>query len=291
MQEVILIDKVGKKNSVVINIEFTNKNLAKNLPELYLYYKLRVATVATGGWVKDFIYTKNERYNVLPNLVKLGWITEDLKKINKYRDVVANCGCKSKVSADLSGFELSDMETFKGYVIAVNEKYLLDKKEKLNKQISDCLTKGKSVPRSWIRLKGATQIELATTKTKDGDITTITGRAFNDELARLMGLGTATITRWRAKSKDNGFNTYELRNIRVNTNHLHKATKVVVEDRRAKGSVYHARDNKAAIFTKDLLITSGIKLFIVSGKNTNAKRDARVKLVNKIMAKRNVELV
>lgn len=289
--DVIVIDKVGKKKSVVINLEFTNKNLSNNLPELYLYYKLRVATVATGGWIKDFKYTNNEKYNVLPKLIKLGWATEDYKKINKYRDLVVSYRCKSKVSADITEFELCNMETFKAYVLAINEKYLLDKKERVNKQISDCLSKGKIVPKSWIKLKGATQIELATKKTKGGDITTLTGRAFNDELSRLMGLGTATITRWRAKSKDNGFNLYELRNIRVNTNHQNKTTKIVVEDRKAKGSVYSARDNKAAIFTKDLLITSGIKLFSVSGKDRNVKKNATAKLVNKIISKKNVELV
>lgn len=291
MEDFILIEKVGKKNSVVINLEFTNKNLADSLPELFLYYKLRVATASTGGWIKGFEYTKNEKYNVLPALVKLGWVTEDLKKINKYRSVVANCGCKSRASVEISGFELADLETFKGFILAANEKYLLDKKERFNKQISDCIAKGKAIPRSWSKLKGAAQIVLATKKTKEGDTTTITGRAFNEELSRLMGLGTATITRWRTKSKDNGFNSYELRNIRVNMNHTSKATKMVVEDRRAKGSVYTARDNKSAIFTKDLLITSGIKLFSVSCSNTRFhKKQEREKLINKIINK-NVKLV
>jgi hypothetical protein len=290
MEDFILIEKVGKKSSVVINLEFTNKNLANNMPELYLYYKLRVATTSTGGWIKGFEYTKNEKYNILPALVKLGWVTEDLKKINKYRSVVANSGCKSRVSVEISGFELADLETFKGFILATNEKYLLDKKERFNKQISDCLAKGKTIPSSWSKLKGAAQVVLATKKTKDGDVTTVTGRAFNEELSRLMGLGTATITRWRAKSKDNGFNSYELRNIRVNMNHISKATKMVAEDRRAKGSIYTARDNKSAIFTKDLLITSGIKLFSVSCSNRNSKKQEREKLINKII-KKNVKLV
>lgn len=291
MQEIILIDNVVNKNSVVINLEFTNKNLAKNLPELYLYYRLRLATISTGGWIKDFPYTRNERYNVLPNLRKLGWVSEDLKKINKYRDVVMSGGCKSKVSAELSPYELSDIKVFKGYILAINEKYLLDKKEKLNKQISDCRANGKSIPKSWVKLKGATQIELATMKTKDGGVTTITGRAFNDELSRLMGLGTATITRWRNKSNDNGFNSYDLRSIKVNMNHASIVAKVFVDGRKEKGSVFCTKGDNPSIFTKDLLVTSSIKLFNVSPKNGNVKRNKMTELINKIIEKRNVELV
>lgn len=289
MQEAVIIEKVGKKDFVAINLEFTNKNLAKNLPELYLYYKLRVWSAPTAGWIKDFVYTKNEKYNILPNLIKLGWISADGKKVNKYRDVVANCGCKSRVAADITTYELCDIETFKGYVIAINEKYLLDKKDRINKRIKTSLAKCKPIPSSWTKLKGATQIELVTKKTKEDVVVTITGRAFNDELSRLMGLSVSTITRWRAISNNNSFNSYELRSIRVNTDHKSKATKMVVEDRQSKGSVFSAKRDGTIIMTKDLLITSGIKLFY--GTSLSIKKEKRKNLINQIIAKNNVELV
>ncbi len=266
----------GTKNSVVMNLEFTNKNLAANVLELFLFYRLRIFAAKSAGWVKGFEFTKNERYNVLPNLIKLGWVSEDGTKVVKYRDLLKENKIESTVSADISAYELCDINTFKGFLLAINEKYLLDNKNRINEEIKRCAEKRRPIPQSWGLLKGATRAEMATLKTKEDCVTTIQGRAFIDELCRLMGLGSATITRWRAKSKDNGFNTYELRNIRVNKNHLDRTTKLIVEGRKARGSVYTARENKVAVFTKDLLITSGIELFKVSGKKKSIKRKERV---------------
>jgi len=243
-----------------VNIHFNNLNTDK-VNELYLYYRLRMFAASRGGSFLGFNFSKTEKYDVLPKLKTLGWISGDF--VCKYRTLVMNSNC-SKIYTNITQEHLKDIKTFKGAIISFSEKYLLDVKQSItdNKRVKkDSL--GKRVKVNWDTLRVASKTLLKTEKKIDDcGYKVITGRAFNDELCRIMNLSSSTISRWRRESKENGFNIYDLKCIQVDKN-VEKKFKPVAKRRIKSKSVYSSK-REDGLFTKDLLITSSIDLFTIN---------------------------
>jgi hypothetical protein len=253
-----------------VNIHFNNLNTDK-VNELYLFYRLRMFAMKNGGLFRGFNFSKTEKYDVLPKLVKLGWISGE--KVTKYRSLVLESKC-SNIYANITEGHLSDIKTFKGTIISYTEKYLLDVKRSIaeNKRVKrDSL--GRKVKVNWGTLRVASKMLLKTEKKIDDfGCKEISGRAFNDELSRLMNLSTSTISRWRKESKDNGFNQYDLRSLQVNDN-VERGFKQVAKKRLKTKSTYTSRVC-GNTFTKDLIITSSIDLFTINPHKAGNRRSS-----------------
>lgn len=244
-----------KEEVVQVNLEFINKFLATNLPELYLFCKLRVFSAKTGGKFTNFRFTKNERYNVLPNLSLLGWVDIENDKVNKYRNILKSNKVQAQASFTIDKYLLQSMRSFKALILAVNERYLLDCK-------------------SYRESKHPLQ---QVKKTVDCGTVKIEGRVFNADLSRVMGVSVPTISRWRKESINEGFNEYDLKFVTLNRNSLgsgNVAAKPFLP-RLVRGSFFNCIDNGYKI-TKDLIIKSSIPIFYPKSRHIEFK-SSRVK--------------
>ncbi len=243
--------KVGliKEEVIQMNLEFVNKFLSDKLPELYLFCRLRLFCAKSGGKFTKFDFSKNERYNILPKLVDLGWVDIESNKINKYRTILTNADVKAQASFTLDKLLMKSLKTFKAIILATNERYLLDVKE----------------------YRKSEHPLLKVEKIKSDGNVSIKGRVFNAELSRIMGVSIPTISRWRAESIDEGFNEYDMRAVKINRSSIGSYKSDTFIDRIAKGS-YFINIKDGAQVTKDLIITSTIKMFYAVNRHIDFER-------------------
>lgn len=243
------------------NIHFNNKN-TERVVELYLFYRLRMYASLNGGSFSGFNFSKTEKYDVLPKLKNLGWVKDD--KVVKYRRILNNSKCRN-IYFNITEENLFDLNAFKAMLIATTEKYLLDVKQSIvdKKRIKrDSL--GKKVKVNWDKLRGTT-VSLLKTKKKIDNFgnTSISGRAFNSEIIRIMNISESTITRWRKHSKEKGINEYLLTDVTYN-NSISSHQKTIFKERASRGSVFMSKGK--FMKTRDLYITSSIDLFKIKPK-------------------------
>lgn len=235
-------------NKIVSNVYFNNK-YAKNIKELYLFYRLRYHAHFSGGSFKDFKFSNHEQYRVLPNLVKFGWVDIENQKVRKYRDL-----CKSIEAENAEFYMTTDMlqslEAFKGALIASCESYIIHAKDKI-------ASKKTKVERSYLT-KCKNNPLLKTKELKYNNLDCIAGRAFNVELRRLMGLSESSITRWRRHSKEFEFNFYRLTYVSISLTYQSKLN--FLRKRIGTGSSYYS-DKFKSLVTKDLSIYTPISIF------------------------------
>jgi len=221
-----------------------------------------------GGFFDGFNFSKTEKYDILPKLKKLGWV-EDTKVV-KYRSIIIKNNC-SNVYTNITEDHLIDIKTFKGAVLSFTEKYLLDVKKNISegkRKKIDSL--GKKVKVNWDKLRVASKKALQIEKKIDVDGSKLViGRAFNDELCRVMNLSKSTVSRWRSESKENNFNTYDLRSIRVDSK-VSNDFKSIAKRRVKLNSTYSSKVD-GGVFTKDLVITSSIETFAIRPKKVGVK--------------------
>lgn len=239
-----------KEEVVQVNLEFINKFLAANLPELYLFCKLRLFSAKTGGKFANFKFTKNERYNVLPNLSLLGWVDIENMKVNKYRNILKVNKVEAQASFTIDKYLLQSMKSFKALVLAVNERYLLD-----------C----KAYRESRHPLQ---QVK----KTVDCGNVKVEGRVFNADLSRIMGVSVPTVSRWRRESINEGFNEYDLKFVALNRDSLGKGNAPAKPflPRLVRGSFFTCSDKNLKV-TKDLIIKSSIPIFYPKSRHIDFK--------------------
>lgn len=210
-----------------LNLQYSNSLLKENLVELFLFTRLRIFSLSSGGNFSGFVFTKNELYNVLPKLEKLGLVDTGKNKVIKYRSILKSNNITSRVFFDIGFHNLTSLKTFKAYLLAVNERYVLGFKE--SKRFDGTLIKSRRVR-------------------KKGDLEFI-GRVFNDELSNLMGISKSTISRWRSDSKDEGYNAYSI-----------KFKNAEVFARSSNSSKFKSNSN-GKLITKDLIVRSSINIF------------------------------
>jgi hypothetical protein len=243
------------------NIHFNNKNTDK-VVELYLFYRLRMYALSNGGCFSGFNFTKTEKYDVLPKIKKLGWVSGD--KVVKYRKILNMSPCRD-IYFNLEESDLLDINSFKAILIATTEKYLLDVKQSIvDKKRFKRDSLGKKTKVNWDKLRGASTMLLKTEKKIDNfGNKSVSGRAFNSEISRIMNISESTITRWRKESKNRSLNTYLLTDVTY-SNKLNDKSKMVVKERIERGSFFVSKSN--IIKTRDLYITSSIDLFKIKIK-------------------------
>lgn len=243
---------------------------AKDTVDLFLFCKLRLYAANFGGDFSTFIFTNNELYNVLPELIKKGWVTKD-KKIVKYRKTLNKAGC-TNIYTELDVAYLSDLDTFKGWLIAVAEKYCLDRNHKVNSGRVKKLDRdgGKTkVDWSYMGVDELSACLLKTEKIGFGDSATVSGRVFNEELVRVMGISDRSVTNWRKKTK---VNTYEYKEIVFSRKKNCEMSNAMWQDRVNKRSVYRSKKYKDELVTVDMVVKSSLHLykFNLKGKNKNS---------------------
>lgn len=275
----IVLNSVYKEDQVLVNLEFLNKFVVTCLPELYLFSRLRLFASTRGGSYLGFQFSKNEKYNVLPNLTSLGWVNSKESRVVKYRNMLKTLGVQTNVSFSIDRFILTSLKTFRAFILAVNEKYLLDKKSQKT-EILDLVKSGKSAgrPNFYRKLSGSSLKLLKTNKVKEDGITTITGRVFNVELSRIMGISIPTISRWRRDSQEEGFNSYDFKTIVLNPRSPSRNSFVeMFKERVEKKSFFIAKEDGKSKVTKDLVITSDIELFYVKDRGRNSFNNLKIK--------------
>lgn len=188
---------------MLTNIHFTNSN-AKNIKHLQLYYKLRMHAASNGGSIASFNFTKNERYNILPKLVKNGWIKDS--NLLSYRKLCINSKSLG-LWTNLDKIILEDLNKFKGWVIAVTEASALRSYNKKQTGKAKIYSKRDKtfITNDWYSC-GKDQAFYKTKKISKDEFS---GRVYNGTISKLTRVSNRSITRWRKFSS----NSYDLRKI------------------------------------------------------------------------------
>jgi hypothetical protein len=236
------------ETKIVSNISFNNKYI-KNVKELYLFYRLRYHATLNGGSIKDFKFSNNEYYRVLPNLVNLGWVNLETQRVKKYRDICQEMDAKN-AEFYMTPEMLQSLEAFKGALLATCESYIIHSKDKI-------ISKKDKEQRSY-SVKCKNNPLLKTKELEYNGLDCIAGRAFNIELSRLTGLSIPTITRWRRYSKGFEFNFYRLTIVSLSMKYQSPLN--FLRKRIGNGSSFYSEKYKSHI-TKDLSIYTPIEVF------------------------------
>lgn len=251
-------------SQIKVNVHHSNM-YAKKVAELFLFLKLRVYAAANGGSIIGFNLEQKDK-EAITRMTYRGWIDRKRTKVNKYRTIVLDAGC-ANVYTMLDEKYLTDLDTFKGWLIATAESYCLQHKHNLNigryKTVSKCGTKDK-VDWSSVGVCGHTAAFLKTEKIGFGDGTEMTGRCFNIELVRLMGISDRTVTVWRNKVK---VNKYKFSTLAFSDTERNNVTNAVWNDRVERNSVFRSAKKRGRLVSIDMKTTSSLQVFQFKLKN------------------------
>lgn len=176
---------------MVANIHF-NTTYSNKAKELYLYYRLRFHASSHGGSLSTFEFTKNEKYNLMPKLIKLGWA--NYKKVNSYRKVCYENKCLG-LWVTLESNILESLRSFKGWLLASLEASYLQSTWRRQNGKAKKLGRDKQYEKnSWVD-RG----EIFNVKKTEHSYE---GMIFNKSLSKLNKISTKTISRWRKESEN-----------------------------------------------------------------------------------------
>lgn len=237
--------EVLKKKDLFVNIHFNNLYASK-VGVLYLYYKLRFYALERYGSIKGYNFTKSEKYNVLPKLIKEGMVVGD--RVVSYRSLCTKLGCKG-IWSSMDAEVLTDMKSFRGYLLGATECYILDRNHKRQNSRAKKYTRSLGYQQmSWVKSGGNAWHNVKKISSDDNE-GCLMGRVFGNRLSKVTGLSTRTITRWR-KSSPNAY--------RYNKFTPEKAP-VPGRDREK-----FSRTKSGALMTADLYIIGKVEVFSMS---------------------------
>lgn len=217
-------------NSLLGNIEFVfNCSKRGRVPELYLYYRLRMYGTGRGGYLDGFDFTHHEKYTLLPRLVKFGWVRKfsagkrSAYKLSSHRKV-ACAGQNTQLNVRYSEKELSSLQMFKAWLVSLAEEYSATnnyrKQQGKSKRYSHR-------DKEWVReqVKGSVRNKHKITKFTKNHQQFLSARVSNSFVGGLLGVSERTVSSWRSapfswKSRKgdtgwyrvlDGFNVYFLR--------------------------------------------------------------------------------
>jgi len=250
------------KNSVITNLEFLNWCVRnKKIGELYFFMRLRIYGTNTAGSLKDYKFSKHERYYMLDKLVRLGWVDKKLMKLNNFRKILKDIGIKSEVSVKINKDIIKTLPIFKAYILAFNERYILGLKKQESFKRDFIKGKGECLDLSNTTTENLYLKEVEASVEDDNVPNTLQGRVFRSELARFMGVSLVTICNWRNESKAQGINKYQLRTVPVSSAvEFNGNTIAPFVNRVEKKSCYTQGYWYKSVVTRDLVITSDIEL-------------------------------
>jgi len=247
---------------MLVNIHFTNKN-AKNIKRIFLFYRLRRYAASNGGSVLGFSFSKNEKYNILPNLINSGFIKDN--KVVSYRRLCNINGCTG-IWSNLPDEYLLNLNKFKGWVIASTEaSYLRSSYRRQSGKVSVYSKRDKTfVKHDWY---SCGEIDFFNKTKKIGD-NIYSGRVYNKSISKMTSVSNRSISRWRKGST----NIYDIRKLSCSYPYILG---------RDVDKMYRTKD--LSYITIDLLITSNIEVF-TNKYYTNIKSPANKKLKNKTLS-------
>jgi uncharacterized protein (UPF0297 family) len=251
-----------------VNIHHNNMH-CKNVYDLFLLCRLRMFAAEHGGSFKGAPMSGSDSNHILRRLVKRGWVTKK-GKVVKYRTIIFKENCANAYTM-LDAKYLTDINTFKGWLLAVAETYCLNRKHAVNTgKIKKTTRDGSKDKVNWSNLgvRAHTAALLETKKIGFGDASLITGRCFNDELVRLMGISERTVTNWRSKAK---INIYEYKNILYKEGGSNAAMNAVWAERVENRSVFRSARHDGLLVSIDMIVTSEIHIFKFKLKNKKRK--------------------
>lgn len=187
------------KNDLLVNIHFSNLHIER-VSELYLYYKLRFHAQKFGGCISGFKFTHNEKYKVLPNLKRYGWIKDEY--VSNYRKICnrwESIGIWVRMPEDA----LVSIKAFKGFLISSSEAYILRRNNRLQERKSNILDKRSKTleKRDWVS-RHETNYWFKVKKMSFDGVMCHIGRVYLSTLEEFMGLSKRTLSRWREESSN-----------------------------------------------------------------------------------------
>lgn len=189
-------------SDILVNVHFNNLN-TERVVALFLFYKIRVFAAAYGGCFDGFEFTKNERYVTLPELIRLGWVTDE-NRVIKYRNLCNQSEAIGKwVKMPISA--LTSLASFKGFLISSAEAYILNRNSKIQEGKSKVYSvrSGSYIRRDWVERRGSSYLNKVKKISSEG-VSSLEGRVYLNTVSSLLGLSNRTLSRWRKDSE----NTY-----------------------------------------------------------------------------------
>lgn len=185
------------------NIEFLfNCSKKGRLQEAMLYYRLRLHAHNRGGYVTDFDFTKNERYNLLPRLIRYGWVADfsagkqKVLKLNSHRKKVCK-NLNTHYNVEYSEKEVSNIKIFRAWVVSLAEEYSLTKNYKKQQGKNKWYSHR---DREWVeqQFNGELANKHKIAKLKKENHQILSGRVSNSFVSNLLGVSERTVTSWRS---------------------------------------------------------------------------------------------
>lgn len=261
------------KDDLLVNVHFSNLNIGK-VSELYLFYRLRMYALNRGGSIKDFKFTANEKYRLLPELERLGWVKNDY--VVNYRKL---CNRLESVGiwVRMPDTVLSSIKAFKGFLIACSEAYILRRNNRIQERKGKVFNVKENTfeKKDWDRRHGSA-FWLKVKKISLDGVEAHMGRVYVNTLEQMMGLSKRTISRWREES----LNEYRKRYLTPKT----------IKSFRDQSMYYYSK-SIGSLVTIDQYIISDLDLFSISkysGKEyiysyRNLRRRNREQKVDKVL--------
>jgi hypothetical protein len=228
---------------MLVNVHLSNQ-YAKQTTLLYLYYRMRMYAQTRGGSIEGFKLTKNEEYNILPKLKRLGWVFGS--RLINYRKVCNMNKCLAQW-VDMKESYLVSIDTFKGFLVSLCEASLLRSSyRRSNGLVKTANYRDKGYEYNRFRLEEPSWF----TAKKIGN-NLYQGRVSNQIIAGRMGISETTVTNWRKSS----LNRYDYRKIK---------SKIAEHNSVPEKNFYYSRLGNTFV-TIDCTITTGITIFTIRG--------------------------
>lgn len=173
--------------------------------------KLRLWADGKGGYVTDYPFSKSERYNILPKLIRLGAVKRSRGryiKIVSHRKVCADL--QTQIFTEINIDALENLSSFRGWVISVAERYSLSS----NFKIQNGLLKRLDMKYGDWNCERLYRESLSLHVEKFNN-STFVGSVSNEIIANLLGVSPRCVTNWRSEAilaNSEGFSSYSSEN-------------------------------------------------------------------------------
>lgn len=180
---------------------------------MYLYLKLRIYAAQKAGYFNDYKFTKHERYRLLPYLEKAGLLSISENRLFSHRKSTKT-GQSNIVYVTVTSEHLASEKSFKGFMIAFAERYLLrlshrsqapDEMTSLDVEsvISDRDMYQKLAEEngwSFHSKQFVTSIQTIGSRRMTKDKKVLSGIIRREAIAKFLGVSVASVKRWRKES-------------------------------------------------------------------------------------------
>lgn len=251
---------------------------------LQLYMKLRLYANGKGGYVTDYSFSKSERYNILPKLIRLGIVKvrrgRYIKLVN-HRKVCSNL--HTHIYTEILENEIQDLRSFRSWIVSIAEKYSLQSNNKIQNGNFRRIDKrdGEWISERLNRENSSYHIEKFNDSTHVGSVS-------NEIIGSLLNVSSRCISKWRSeaiemhsedtstyfkgnpsRSKQKAFDSLRsefcvdgINSYTYITREMTPHEAVLVKSDELSGSNFFRHSN-GRYYTKQLVISSNIEIFSI----------------------------